>query len=364
MMRSTCLALLIAAVSALPAHGQKPAGPPIQKPAIAVAAPSGAVLTTGQVSCSGQTASMPVSASFSYGAGNASKASVYIAVNGAATETFTVNFVKGPTSASTLSFSRTLSLPASRTDASLRIYVDGQPASQVQTVPYACYAVVAPTVRANARVTYGDVAIGPFAFAMNTPTRPLDICERRNAGVDGLTWENFWACGAPPPEAPLRRGASNSPAGNYAGHEGYGPAGIPNYAPLFRPDAPSRIQLSGCTAETDALVTVMFIIALKTDRIANPGEYAGEGFWELRYTGPAPRFTAGAGYWDYRIMQTAPDARNRTFPIGYEWVAFHRQLPCTRNGEMVYTFDAGNRLREDDETNNTIRIPFSTVVDN
>jgi hypothetical protein len=364
MMRSTCLALLLALAFALPAHSQKPA-PQLQKPAIAVTAPRGAELTIGQVSCSGQTASMPVSASFSYGAGSATKATVYIAVNGAATEPFTVNLVKGAKGASTLSFSRTLSLPTSRADVSLRVYVDGQPASQVQTVPYSCYRVVAPTVRADARVTYGDVAIGPYAFAMYTPTRPLDICERRNEGVDGLTWENFWSCGAPPPEAPLRLAQPNPLGANYAEYaEGYGPAGIPTSARLFRTEAPQRLQLGGCTIESDAQVTMMFIISIRTDRATNPAQFAGEGFWELRYTGPAARYFEGAGYWDYRIMQTAPATRHRTFPTGYEWIAFHRRLPCTRNGEMVYTFDAGNGLREDNETNNTIRIPYSTVVQN
>jgi hypothetical protein len=360
MMRSTRLALLAAIAAALPAHSQAPAVPQVQKPAIAVVAPRGAELTIGQVSCSGSTASMPVSASFNYAAGSATKATVYIAVNGAATDPFTVNLAKG-----VLSFSRTLSLPASRADASLRVYVDGQPASQVQTIPYSCYRAVTATTRADARVVRGDVAIGPYAFAMYTPTRPLDICERRNDGVDGLTWENFWACGAPPPEAPLRLAQPNPLGANYAEYaEGYGPAGIPTSARLFRTDTPSRMQLGGCTIESDAQVTMMFIISIKTDRAPNPAQFAGEGFWELRYTGPTARYFEGAGYWDYRIMQTAPATRHRTFPTGYEWIAFHRRLPCTRNGEMVYTFDAANRFAEDDETNNTIRIPYSTVVQN
>jgi hypothetical protein len=364
-MRKIILAML--AVIALPqvAQGQPPVAPQIQKPPIAVAVtPKGAQLTVGAVNCSGGAVSMPVSTSYTYNAGGKTKAEVYIAVNGAATERFTVSLVKGAGTSSTLSFSRTISLPTNRTDADLRIYIDGQPAGPVQTVPYSCYSIApTPGVQVTATVTRGDVAIGPYAFAVLTPTQPLNICERRNAGVDGLTWDNFWACGAPPHAPRLQLGDRTNPTGDWSGYPGYGPAGVPGAARLFQTATPERLELGGCTQESDMQLTALFVVAIKTDRIANPAQFAGEGFWELRYSGPAPEYFPGAGYWDYRIMQTGADTRHRLFPIGYEWISFHRRLTCTRNGEMVYTFDAANGLTEDNETNNTIRIPYSTVLD-
>lgn len=349
----------------MPASAQKPQIPNITQAPAAVSKFTG--FTVGQTSCAAatQTVSMPVSAEFAYplAAGSKTKVNAYIAVNGAATETFPLN-VETQGGISKLRIVRTLSLPANRSEALLRLYIDGQPVGPVQTAPYSCYTVAAaPSAQPTARLEMPDLAIGPFAYAIASPTRPATICERR--GADGITWENFWACGLAAPTLSLGSGilahtGGDEPTG--------GPYGIPGQSAFFDANSPGRIlrldrtTAEYCPRESDAMVTVNFTIAIKSTRVPSPVAYVGEGHYQYIYSGPAPEYYPGGHYWNYSVTQPAPYERGFIlFPSGYEWINFDRRLPCTRNGEFTYTIDAAGRLGESNESNNTITFRYSTV---
>lgn len=370
-MRTKFIALLmgLAAASQVPtlAFAQKPQVPNITQAPSTLAKFSG--FTIGQTSCATatQTVSMPVSAEFAYplSAGSKSKVDAYIAVNGAATETFPLN-VETQGGVTKLRIARTLTLPANRSEALLRLYIDGQPAGAVQTATYSCFTSSAtPPVTATLKFDPKDLAVGPYVYAIAAPSRPSTICERQR--TDGVTWDNFWACGLP--------GIPRLDAGSgLVAHMGGdvptgGPYGIParsSFHDAGRPNNLLRLDRTTsdyCPRESDAFVTVNFTIAIRTTGVTDPYPFIGEGYFQRVYSGPAPEFFPGrSAYWNYSVTQPAPYERGyMLFPSGYEWINFDRRLPCTRNGEFTYTIDAAGQLRESDESNNTIKFRYSTA---
>lgn len=367
-MRAFLIGIVAVLASSGAAFAQKPQVPNITPAPRVTQAPTiqkFSKFTIGQTSCATatQTVSMPVSAQFAYplAVGTKTKVDAYIAVDGAATASFNMQVERNSSGETFLRLERTLSLPANRSEVLLRLYVDGNPIGAVQTVPYSCYtAAVTPTAEVP---PLPDLAIGPYAYAIATPTRPATICERRPA--EGITWENFWACGLVAPTLSAGSGVLAHTGGD---EPSGGPNGIPGRSAFFDASRPNRLLRLDrtteqyCPRESDAMVTVGFTIAIKSTDVRNPAAFIGEGTYQHIYSGAAPEFYPGGYYWNFTVTQAAPYDRSYIlFPPGYEWIYFSRRLPCTKNGVFTYTIDAAGQLAESNETNNTITFRYATV---
>lgn len=303
---------------------------PVAKEALA------ANFTLGQAQCARDfsRATVPVTARVMLPSTMASKTKLTYAVHvdGATTGTVTTNARRGADGRPYFDVSRTLSLRTGSAETALRLYVDGQPFGGVETVATPCRLRGVQDRRTAAAADYPDLAIGPIVIAEYSPPQP----------VERPSWNLF------APTLSLGRAF------------GFGPNA------LFETDFRRTLALwrqtsSSCPSESDAFVTMTFWVSLVADGTSAETYFRNESQRYFELYSDERILEADAGYFDSRGGSPVPEPGDRALPEGYEWAVFDRVLPCTRNGIFEFQIDRDNRLRESDETNNTVRLRYSTV---
>ena len=126
-----------------------------------------------------------------------------------------------------------------------------------------------------------------------------------------------------------------------------------------------RVQLrasSICPTESDAYLSVDVALEVQAIRVSDPVAYA------QILAGPFESSTRYVDTRDGPLMAdgSTPETGDRLvgtpLPQGHQWIVFKAGLACTRDGVLEVRFDPDNRLRETDETDNRIRIRYSTVA--
>ncbi len=314
----------------------RPVRVPAVRPAPVAKEAAAANFTLGQAQCARDysRATVPVTARVALPSTMASKTKLTYAVHvdGATTGTVTTNTRRSADGKRYFDVSRTLSLRTGSAETALRLYVDGQPFGAVENVATPCRLRGVQDTRTAAMAGFPDLAIGPIVIAVYSPPQPV---ERPSRGLFA-------------PRLPLPRAF------------GFG------YGALFENDLRRTLALwqrtgDNCPRESDAFVTMTFWVSIVADGISAERYFPHETRRYFELYSDERIVEAEAGYYDTRAGSPVPEPGDRALPEGYEWAVFDRVLPCTRNGIFEFRIDRDNRLRESDETNNTLRMRYSTV---
>ncbi len=332
---------LALALSSNPAAGQiKPAKVPVLRTAPVAKQTYAANFSLGSPQCGANltTASVPVSARVYLppSMSNTTKVRYDIHVNGAATGAATASVVKGEDGRVYFNVTRTVTLRTNSAQTHLRLYVDGNAFGIVETHVTPCQLRQGTRESRDVPVLpiQQDLAIGPWIIAVYSPPRPV---ERPQSN---------W------PFAPTLPLPSRT--------HGISPRALIEND--FRRTMPLYEQLRGaCAGENDAFVTMTFLVSIVARGISARSYFPHETKRQFVLYSDEKLVETPGLYWDTRGGSFPAGEGERPFPSGYEWAEFDRVLPCTRNGIFEFTIDRDNRLRESDETNNTVRIRYSTV---
>lgn len=254
-------------------------------------------------------------------------------VDGATSGSSSASVRRGSDGKAYFDVSRTLSLRTANAETALRLYVDGRPFGAVETVATPCRLRGVQDTRTPAMADFPDLAIGPVVVAVYSPPQP----------VPRPGWNLF---------------APTLPTATRAFGFGYGA--------IFENDLRRTLELwrrtgGNCPRESDAFVTVTFWVSIVADGISAERYFPHETRRYFELYSDERIVETEAHYYDTRAGSPAPEPGDRALPEGYEWAVFDRVLPCTRNGIFEFRIDRDNRLRESDETNNVLRMRYSTV---
>ncbi|KAF0109562.1 MAG: hypothetical protein FD163_1814 [Hyphomonadaceae bacterium] len=198
-----------------------------------------------------------------------------------------------------------------------------------KSLSYSCV-TLNPISRGNQTLTLPDLAIGPHVFVYwQRPERPR-----------APPYVSFSEIRFGPP--------------SYAHNIG-------SRADMLRPVELFQMTGGDCRSETDTSLLTFAVSIVATG--ASPQAFTGdEGYYYYPDHNSAElSFGRGTVYFDTRTAARVREG-NATLPQGFEWLIFHRRVPCTANGTFDFVIDANNRLRESNETNNSLRFRFNSLL--
>jgi hypothetical protein len=224
---------------------------------------------------------------------------------------------------------REVTLTSARAEAQVRLYVDSVATGQAQSVASACLTAKPNVTAITSKIQWPDLAPGPIVMVEYDPPQPIST--RR-------------ACAICAPSLGPGRELGILPSSIIA-------------SDLTRTLDFRRLVAGACPATGDASVTLRFWVSIVAKGV-DPAAYFAHETFSVFVPDTSERTTRPAGYFDTRSSTPQVSPSYRQIPLGYEWAAFDRILSCGRNGIFEFTLDPGNELREENESNNTVRVRY------
>jgi hypothetical protein len=276
-------------------------------------------------------------------------ASVDILVDGVAqgvrTATIRRDAVATGVGAASILVSRDLSVPFPSGTKRVQVVLNGNYRTAEQSFTYSCYTARLQTPQVTQTVQLPDVAVGPMIIFWYDPPLPdFDPCHghgRNPFGDCNIRLPQQWWYELPP---------------NAVTWTDFN-AVVPFW----------RVTGSTCPRTGEASVTVTVAVSFvanslmpRAEDYALPQGVVEEGFFGFAYQSEQRTFSRGVAYLDARHTTRQVRPGNQPYPVGYEWIYFHRTVPCTNDGAFEFRFDPSNTVREQDENNNLLRFRYRT----